>query len=174
MGDHNHHIEKAVKQANDQHKNKMGGGGTVACCTIVFLALFTAVPIAQICMGVLHKDQCPMEPWIPIFMIVGGAVSLVTIVLTVLLTAAKNKEMKGLAIGATILLVILGLFTFGWYIAGSVWVFSKWSKWDELKKAGGCYNDLYLFAFSILIIFWVCGPCGAGGGAKQRQNSGDA
>merc|ERR1719378_383508 len=129
----------------------------------------------MICMGAFHKGQCPMEPWIPIFMIVGGAVSLVTILLTLLLSCAKSAEKGGAIIGLTVLLVLVGLFTFGWYIAGSVWVFSKWSDWDVLKKRpdGGCYNDLYLFAFSLLIIFWVCGPCGVGGGAKQRQG-GDA
>merc|ERR1712183_236949 len=150
----------------------MGAGTT--CCTIVFLGLFSAIPIAMICMGALHKDQCPMEPWIPIFMIVGGAVSLVTMILGIMLTAAKASDKGGVVIGVTILLALVGLFTFGWYIAGSVWVFSKWSDWDQLKKAGGCYNDLYLFAFSLLIVFWVCGPCGAGGGAKQQQNSGEA
>ena len=65
------------------------GGGAVLCCSIVFLGLFSAVPIAQICMGVMHKDQCPMEPWIPTFMTVGGAVSLVSIVLAILMTVAR-------------------------------------------------------------------------------------
>ena len=144
----------------------------MVCCTIVVLGVFTAVPIATICMGALHKDECPMEPWIPIFMMVGGAVSLVTILLTMIITAAKSAEKTGVVMGATVLMAIVGLFTFGWYIAGSVWVFSKWSKWDDIKNtANGCYNDLYLFAFAILIMFWVCTPCGAYGQAKQRQQS---
>ena len=73
----------------------------------------------------------------------------------------------------TVIGVALPLLTlFGWNIAGSVWVFSKWSDWDVLKvsKTHGCYKDLYLFAFSLLIIFWVCGPCGVCGGAKQRSS----
>ena len=70
-------------------------GAITTCCTIVFLGLFSAVPIAMICMGALHKDQCPMEPWIPIFLIVGGAVSLVTMMLALILNAAKAFDKAG-------------------------------------------------------------------------------
>ena len=147
----------------------MGSHGAVAvCCTIIGVVLFSAVPIAMICMGALYQDQCPMEPWIPTFMIVGGSLSLLSILLVLIMQAAKSLK-KPLAIFCVkILIVIVGLFTIGWFIAGSVWVLNKW---DEMKKTRGCYIGLYLFAFSLLITFWACGPCCFGGSAHKHQKN---
>ena len=73
----------------------MGDCGKI-CGSVFVLLLFSAIPIAMICLGALHKDECPMEPWIPIFMIVTGAVTLLSIFLSVCLGMAKAGSNSGI------------------------------------------------------------------------------
>merc|ERR1712164_158088 len=149
-----------------------GSAGAVVLCTTIMLGLVCAIPIAMICLGALHIDECHMQPWIPIFMIVAGAVGILHLLLAMCLNGAKSAEKSTLALCVGILFAVVALFTFAWNIAGSVWGFKKWSTWDDVKDKPkqGCYNDLYLFAFAYLIIFWITCPCMSGGAAKQQTS----
>lgn len=158
----------------------MGAGDVMAgscalVCGIIAVGLVSAVPIAMICMGVIHMDACPMEQWVPVWMLGAGIAGLVTIVVSVGLHLGQSNDNKGCTFCCGALLVIAMLFSFGWNIAGSVWVFKKWSNWDNVKDTDkGCYNDLYLFAFAYLILFWITLPCTGGGAAKKRQQDSQA
>ena len=112
-----------------------------------------------------------MEPWIPKFMIVSGAVTIFIVLLALCAFGAATREMGGCSITFLVLAVICGLFLFGWNIAGSVWVFSKWKDWDTYKAAGQCDNDMYLFAFALLIIFWITLPCQAAVSSKAKEGN---
>jgi len=116
-------------------------------------------------------NDCPMEPWIPKCMVVGGGASLALIAVVLFLLVCGAMDNKGAVFLATILLVLLALFLFAWQIASSYWVFKEWSGWDQVKDdiARGCHKETYLFIFSILIIYWVTCPC-QGGGSKMSGN----
>lgn len=49
---------------------------------ILLLALASAIPIAQLIVGSLHKNECPMNPMIPKYLIVAGAAGITLIVLS--------------------------------------------------------------------------------------------
>lgn len=60
---------------------------TILCaCPFVLLAfiLFLGIPVVQIVIGSLYKNECPVNPRIPIYLIVTGVASL-TLIPTVIL-----------------------------------------------------------------------------------------
>ncbi|XP_057293819.1 uncharacterized protein LOC130622380 [Hydractinia symbiolongicarpus] len=146
-------------------------GGVEVCAGLVACVVMSAIPIAMITLGALHYDECPMQPWIPKFMIVSGAVTLAVVLFALCAFGASQSNKSGLALGFFIIIGILALFLFAWQIAGSVWVFKEWKNWDNVKdsKEHGCHNDTYLFAFAILIIFWISCPCQGAGSSKARE-----
>jgi len=148
----------------------MGKVATSICVFLLF-AIVGAIPIAMICLGAVRFDQCPMEPWVPKFMIVAGAAGLVTLILSMCTYGCSQGDNAGVVTCLSVLIGLVTLFTFAWNIAGSIWVFKKWSNWDNVKGTPqGCHTDLYLFAFAYLIIFWISCPCQLGSGAKARNN----
>ncbi|XP_072279116.1 transmembrane protein 272-like [Pyxicephalus adspersus] len=104
--------------------------------------ILTGLSIAEIVMGAIHKDQCPIQFYIPDFLIVTGVINLVALAL---LFIRSVFEILCLALERSI-----GLISFGWFITGSVWVFSVYNEYE-----GHCNKDLYLFAFGILLFHYV-------------------
>ncbi|KAM4722330.1 transmembrane protein 272-like [Rhinophrynus dorsalis] len=96
----------------------------------------------MIVIGSIHVDNCPREPKIPIYLIVAGAVHVVAFSLMPLKKVAEKA--------AYFIEGLLGLFSFCWFIAGSVWVFSIY---PENPRA--CNDMVYKFAFGILIFEYV-------------------
>ncbi|XP_075427304.1 transmembrane protein 272-like isoform X2 [Ascaphus truei] len=109
---------------------------------VIFGLVWTALGIAMIVIGAIHINQCNIEPYIPIYLIVAGAFSFSFWVLFPL-EFCLPKARK-------ILSVLVALFCFAWFIAGSVWVFRVYNTYP-----GNCDRTLYLFAFSILIIHYI-------------------
>ncbi|XP_053304376.1 transmembrane protein 272-like [Spea bombifrons] len=104
--------------------------------------LWTVLSIAMVIIGSMHIDNCPVEPNIPIYLIVGGTFHLLGFALSPLKLV---QEKVAYAIGA-----ILGLFSFCWFIAGSVWVFRVYQ-----YNPRHCNDMVYKFAFGILIFEYI-------------------
>ncbi|KAE8607755.1 hypothetical protein XENTR_v10011274, partial [Xenopus tropicalis] len=109
------------------------------CYQCFSLLIWIGVGIAMIVMGTIHKDNCEIQPYIPVFLLVTGAIHLITFftVLMRLVCETFSSIVEG----------IIGSFSFGWFITGSVWVFSVYNSYE-----GHCDKNLYLFAFVILIL----------------------
>ncbi|KAM5138847.1 transmembrane protein 272-like isoform 1-T2 [Mantella aurantiaca] len=106
------------------------------------LLLWTALSLAMIIIGSMHVYNCPVEPKIPIYLIVAGLFHLLAFALIPLKLIAE-KVAYGIE-------SVLGLFSFCWFIAGSVWVFRIYQ--DNPRRC----NDLaYKFAFGILIFEYI-------------------
>ncbi|KAM4017626.1 transmembrane protein 272-like isoform 1-T2 [Anomaloglossus baeobatrachus] len=114
------------------------------CLQIISLTVWTGLSIAMIAIGAIYKDDCPVQPYIPIFLLAFGVTHLV-VVLILLLRGV-------LEICSLILEGLIGFFTFAWFITGSIWVFSLYSK-D--KGPDLCNETLYYFAFGVLIFEYV-------------------
>ncbi|KAM4617691.1 transmembrane protein 272-like [Discoglossus pictus] len=123
--------------------------GYSQCCVkcsmlvqVIFGLIWTALSIAMIVVGAMNLGGCPAQRFIPIYLIVAGAFSFSFWVLLPLEFCAPKVR--------KILSLIVALFCFAWFIAGSVWVFRIYRPTNAQ-----CNTGMYLFAFSILIIQYI-------------------
>ncbi|KAM4617945.1 transmembrane protein 272-like [Discoglossus pictus] len=128
-------LEDAERGNKTLDKKKSGSGW-------FSVVLWTALSIAMIIIGSMHVDNCPVEPKIPIYLIVAGVVHLVAFSLIPLKMAAEKVAYS--------IESFLGLFSFCWFIAGSVWVFRIYQ-----DNPRGCNDLVYKFAFGILIFEYI-------------------
>ncbi|XP_063801208.1 transmembrane protein 272-like isoform X2 [Pseudophryne corroboree] len=108
------------------------------CYQIISLTVWIGLSIAMIVMGAIYKNDCPIQPYIPIFLLVTGITHLVAIFVLFLRIVLETCSL--------VLEALLGTFSFAWFIAGCVWVFKLYNYYE-----GFCNQSLYLFAFGILI-----------------------
>ena len=75
------------------------------------------VALIRVCFtlpGSLHVHQCPLEPLIPVYVIVPGGVLLFLPFLICLFTSEELQD----SICGWAFVILVGLFCFGWFICG--------------------------------------------------------
>ncbi|KAM9425381.1 transmembrane protein 272-like isoform 1-T3 [Pholidichthys leucotaenia] len=121
--------------------------------------IFCIMPIAQIAIGAKYLEDCPVEPHIPIYLIVLGVFSLVLSLLSCL-PCAQDKEdgtTNPLSRICTTWNTLSSVFLFCWFIAGNVWIYSIYE--PNYKNATSvetyCNKTLYLFAFWTTTLVYI-------------------
>ncbi|XP_073514539.1 transmembrane protein 272-like isoform X3 [Phyllobates terribilis] len=112
------------------------------CSQIFSVLLWTVLSIAMVIIGSMHVDNCPIEPKIPIYLIVAGVFHLLAFALIPLKIVAEKLAYS--------IESVLGIFSFCWFIAGSVWVFRIYQ-----ENPRRCNDLVYKFAFGILIFEYI-------------------
>ncbi|KAM4017272.1 uncharacterized protein ACNLHF_006908 [Anomaloglossus baeobatrachus] len=105
------------------------------------LIVWFGLGIAMIVMGAIHKDDCPIMPYMPIFLLINGVIHLVLVVLLLL-----KSQLQKLCIAAEYICIIS---SFIWFVAGSSVLFKSINDDEKLYL---CYPNLYTFAFAILVV----------------------
>ncbi|XP_064608113.1 transmembrane protein 272-like [Liolophura sinensis] len=130
------------------------------CCSVicgsivglVILGLSTALPIAMIVIGSMYLHDCPVERYIPIYLVVGGSFGLFYFFISLCNRAKSKRDGEesddSPAPCLSTILCLVSCFTTAWFIAGNVWVYRTYSIWsaDPVSK-NYCNQTLYLFAF---------------------------
>ncbi|KAG9462394.1 hypothetical protein GDO78_014206, partial [Eleutherodactylus coqui] len=124
---------------------------------IVTSTIWLGLGIALIVMGAIYKDDCPIQPYIPIFLLVTGVIHLMAVLIHFLKCVLETCGM--------VLQGIIGMFGFAWFVVGNIWVFGLYS---QNKGLNICDLNLYNFAFGFLIfeyvvagISFICICCGS-------------
>ncbi|KAK6466435.1 transmembrane protein 272-like [Huso huso] len=127
----------------------------------------TALPIAQIAIGSLYRNDCPVQPYIPIYLIVSGVFVLVLDLVSCVPQGQGGEE------GATFCRNLINtwnslasLFLFIWFITGNVWIYSIYepSYSPGSQETKYCNKTLYLFAFwSTTLVYIIVGVMLLGG-----------
>lgn len=121
---------------------------TGCCCNLKFLiqlitfGIWTALGVALIVVGARYRDQCAVEPYIPVYMIVMGAFSFAYWAILPLECCFPTLR--------RIISILVAMFVFAWFISGSVWVFRVYHITNR-----DCHNGMYLYVFAILLIQWI-------------------
>ncbi|XP_068603761.1 transmembrane protein 272-like [Brachionichthys hirsutus] len=110
--------------------------------------IFWMLMLAAIGLGATHLNSCPVQPNIPVYLMVLGAASLVALSVTYTL---KNGD--GCAL-ISFCSTFVYLFAFCWLIAGSVWVYPLY---PPSYTPGGqyCHRTTYQFAFVVTTVMWA-------------------
>ncbi|XP_070841404.1 transmembrane protein 272-like [Chaetodon trifascialis] len=135
----------------------------VISTTVVVNIIWWMVMIAAIGVGVTHLGRCPLQPNIPIYLIVLGASSVLSLSLTYTRSIWEGGCISTLSLACT---VVLHLLTLGWFIAGTTWVYPVYPPNYTPGIARYCHRTAYLFAFIVTTLLWVtvtlmfvCGFC---------------
>lgn len=122
------------------------------------------VLLGAIGFGAMHLNSCPVQPYIPIYMIVLGIGSLFSLSLTYTKSIWSDGNVVVVVTSACI--GLLYLFDFCWFIAGSVWVYGIYPPDYSPESSQFCHKPIYLFAFVLTTLVWaiaglmfVCGGC---------------
>ncbi|KAL0970281.1 hypothetical protein UPYG_G00239820 [Umbra pygmaea] len=116
---------------------------------IVWMVLITALGL-----GAMHLNDCPLQPYIPIYLVVIGATSIASLLLFYFNNTLDTSYFSLLS-SSTI--ILLQLFNLGWFIAGSVWVYSIHTvNYDATAGEKYCKRAVYLFAFWFNSLGSIC------------------
>ncbi|KAL8580486.1 hypothetical protein ACOMHN_053201 [Nucella lapillus] len=148
--------------------------GKVLCSSdvmSVILAAFMIIPVAMVSMGVKFLEACPMEPRVPVYLLVGGCVLLLKLTLCLWrafqrrrhdsadVSYYENDVEAGFSSRTyRFMNAVLTLFLFGWHVAGSYWLFSIWKpRFSPLLHSPSqwCEKSVYLFSVGVNVALYV-------------------
>ena len=131
---------------------------------IIITAVFSGIELHY---GIDYRGQCPIEPWIDLFLIVHGSTKIVWVALSILayinakvLYVMMNKKTiaRHILMPILVLQLVFTLWFLAWFIAGNVWVFSKKSYvqyTDPTNTSTYCQQTLYSAAFGLIISTYI-------------------
>ncbi|XP_072447566.1 transmembrane protein 272-like isoform X2 [Chiloscyllium punctatum] len=121
----------------------------------VSLKCFTLIlGIACIAIGSIYLGSCTKQYLIPIYLIVSGSCALLFLMIS--LIPQTSNESHILNKFSRFCHHLESLFSFIWFISGSVWIYSIYQP-DYIDKVSPNYCDktLYLFAFWITTVVYI-------------------
>ncbi|XP_043548725.1 transmembrane protein 272-like [Chiloscyllium plagiosum] len=139
-------------------------------CLIFGLLAFLALPLSMAFVGMKFLDSCPIQPSIPLYLLVGGIIGSLKVTL-LLYDSAKMRQLlsKSVMIGDDdddeypwrqnlhryYIHVTLSLFLFVWFILGNYWVFSAYLPNfipPFHQPQDYCDKTVYIFSVVVLVI----------------------
>jgi hypothetical protein len=125
------------------------------------LLLPFSIAIVSLIIGIIYSSNCPIQRYIPVYLIVQGAVGLLIfdihlLAMVYILCVTKFKYFFICTIA--ILTAFLGLFLFALFIAGNIWIFSVFNRVqfdDSTNTNSYCNGVLYHAAFWLVIVQYI-------------------
>ena len=112
--------------------------------------------------GAKYKDDCPVEPFIPIYLIVGGSFGMLKTIIVLCQRARTHEDDIDMdedqSMSTKFIDGVLNLFLFTWFIAGNIWVYSKYRPNPSPPPSDPlnyCNPTLYLFAFWVITASYI-------------------
>ncbi|CAF2948871.1 unnamed protein product [Rotaria sp. Silwood2] len=139
-------------------------------CTIICIVFDLIVTLIILSMGAFNQSSCPIEPRIPIYLIVFSSVNLGSICFTIVASIIHYRQDDENLIGfyyvhcSAIIIIILQLFNYIWLIIGSIWIFRvfKYVQYEQINQTTYCQENFYQFSMVSTILqyalsFVFCG-----------------
>ncbi|XP_050732379.1 uncharacterized protein LOC127006480 [Eriocheir sinensis] len=136
-----------------------GKGGGATCCVMTFVGFFVLVTVGLavtwISIGFVYLHACPLEPFIPVFLIVHGFTWLIGFAMELMIyykyICSDQRSLR-----LTVIRAHLYLFHFAWEIAGSVCVFRAASEQRQATEGTEtCDPVVYNTALVHVIFMYV-------------------
>uniref|UniRef100_A0A673AGS9 Si:dkey-19b23.12 n=2 Tax=Sphaeramia orbicularis TaxID=375764 RepID=A0A673AGS9_9TELE len=123
-------------------------------------AVMCVMPIAQITIGAVYLDECPVQTYIPVYLVVLGVFGLMLTLLSCLPCAQQPKDGPPNPLNrlCTAWNSLTSFFLFCWFIAGNVWIYSIYQpnyNRNTTHLDSYCHRTLYLFAFWTTTLVYV-------------------
>lgn len=132
-------------------------------CAVVCTAFDLIFTLISLVVGTTNMSACPVEPRIPIYLVVCATINLTSILFTiigfVLHLKGKDEHIFGFfyVTAASIMIIILQIVNFIWLIIGTVWVFSAFNevRYDEINSKNYCQRNLYQYTLASIILQYI-------------------
>ncbi|KAL6426521.1 hypothetical protein ACFW04_009149 [Cataglyphis niger] len=131
----------------------------------ICLTCLSTVPILMFIFGVQFIKDCPKEPYIPVYMLIGGVLGTVRM-LWALYSQIRSRRPEVLSVPATtpyvspmkLLSVALSCFLVAWFVLGHYWILHI--MWPEYKLSlyapnRWCHKTLYIFSLVHLCVVYA-------------------
>ncbi|KAG8183956.1 hypothetical protein JTE90_005187 [Oedothorax gibbosus] len=127
--------------------------GTLGCSII--LGITIVVPISMILVGTKYFGECPVEQFIPVYLIVGGTFGVVKNLLGFFSRCKTNENDQERLIHRS-RDSILNCFLIAWFITGCIWTYRVYEpEYEDEKSPFYCNKTLYLFAFWLVTTSFI-------------------
>ncbi|XP_070552903.1 transmembrane protein 272-like isoform X1 [Ptychodera flava] len=162
---------KSVRQESTGANDLFTSLCAIICESVLVLVIFLvaagislSVPITMIVIGAIYKDQCSAEPYIPIFLIVSGSFTIISIFLSMFAGIKQRRKMdrgdddEGAVLRscARCLYGLISIFMLAWFIAGNVWIYRTHEpNYNDVNADDYCHKTLYLFSFWLLNVTYI-------------------
>ncbi|CAG5116385.1 unnamed protein product [Candidula unifasciata] len=119
-------------------------------CFTFLLTMLMFIPLSKVIIGSIFFHECPAEPFIPVYLVVGGTVAcardLINIGMRSVLTDRAYFEYD---VPITIAAFLYTMAEFAWFVYGSVFVYSLFNdfQWKDKSADNYCSSLLYMYAF---------------------------
>jgi hypothetical protein len=135
-------------------------------CAVICIAFDLIFSLLTLVVGGSNIAACPIEPRIPIYLVVVATVNLTSISFTIVATILHIREKDDNMIGffyvtlSAIIIMVLQLFCFIWLIVGTVWVFSIINQVQHTKmnEETYCQGNIYQYTQVSVILQYII-PC---------------
>ncbi|KAL5269684.1 hypothetical protein ACHWQZ_G003218 [Mnemiopsis leidyi] len=123
------HAGRAVTKTTDMFRPKSKYVPDT-CCEMIWKfvlvnSIICSIPIAQMVVGILYWNQCPLSNKIPLFMVLNGVIWIVAGIRIWAPNWIDHGNCKWFGITLGWLSGIAGLCSIGWFLAGSYFVFKE-------------------------------------------------
>ncbi|XP_074041149.1 uncharacterized protein [Leptinotarsa decemlineata] len=128
--------------------------------TIVLVCL-SILPIIMLIMGIQFLRDCPKEPNIPVYMVVGGSVGCIKMGLTLWSQLHTRRTdpaaTNATSIGSKVASIALTILLITWFSLGNYWILRiKWPDYAPtlFEPNKWCHKTLYVFSLVHLCIIY--------------------
>ncbi|KAK4329387.1 hypothetical protein Pmani_000243 [Petrolisthes manimaculis] len=135
--------------------------GTIGCTVMIGVTI--VIPVFMIIVGSLKINECPAEPFIPIYLVVGGTFGVVKVLLS--LQGPINRQLRDEENGSGDNQIpwhrrlqfsgSINFFLAVWFILGCVWVYRIYRPSYDHSSWKYCDFSLYQFAFWLVTSVYI-------------------
>jgi hypothetical protein len=125
-------------------------------CTVV-IGIFLAIPVSMIVMGSVYFNDCPCEPFIPLYLVVGGCFGVLRNLSSMVQRIKNKRENRNEENAHTNPFDgIVGCFLVAWFIAGNVWIYRTQYKLTYTPGSPWfCDYTLYWYSFWLITSVYI-------------------
>ncbi|XP_044009849.1 uncharacterized protein LOC122853436 isoform X2 [Aphidius gifuensis] len=131
----------------------------------ICLACLSTMPVIMLIMGLQYIKDCPKEPHIPVYMIVGGTLGGVRM-FWALYSQIRSRRLELLSVPTDspyispmqLVSIILTCFLTGWFVLGNYWILKiRWPDYEAkmFEPDHWCHKTLYTFSIIHLGIMYA-------------------
>ncbi|XP_076362803.1 uncharacterized protein LOC143253219 isoform X2 [Tachypleus tridentatus] len=116
--------------------------------------------LAFLAFSTIHRNNCPVQPCIPAYMITSGCLGVVGVWIGITRQVMEKRGKKRIVVFIHKFILVSSVFIIlPWYVVGCVWLYHTYEpEYEDKSSPDYCHKSLYLFAFffqSILFMF-IC------------------